>query len=46
MGFYNVPTVRVLPSPLSSGYEALKDILTILKEEGAKAGLEFRVEGP
>ena len=29
---------------LSSGYEALKDILTILKEEGAKAGLEFRVE--
>lgn len=29
---------------LSSGYESLKDILTILKEEAAKAGLEFRVE--
>jgi len=29
---------------LSSGYEALKDVLTILKEEAAKAGLEFRVE--
>ena len=29
---------------LSSGYENLKDILTILKEEAAKAGLEFRIE--
>jgi microcin C transport system substrate-binding protein len=29
---------------LSSGWENLKDILTILKEEAAKAGLEFRVE--
>ena len=29
---------------LSSGYESLKDVLTILKEEAAKAGLEFRVE--
>ena len=29
---------------LSSGYESLKDILTILKEEAAKAGLEFRIE--
>jgi microcin C transport system substrate-binding protein len=29
---------------LSSGYQSLKDILTILKEEAAKAGLELRVE--
>lgn len=29
---------------LSSGYESLKDILTILKEEAQKAGLEFRIE--
>ena len=29
---------------LSTGYEALKDILTILKEEAAKAGVEFRIE--
>ena len=29
---------------MSSGYESLKDVLTILKEEAAKAGLEFRVE--
>ncbi len=29
---------------LSSGYESLKDVLTILKEEAAKAGLEYRVE--
>ena len=29
---------------VSSGYEALKDVLTILKEEAAKAGIEFRVE--
>ncbi|RLQ22554.1 ABC transporter substrate-binding protein [Seongchinamella sediminis] len=29
---------------LSSGYQSLKDILTILKEEAAKAGLEFRIE--
>ncbi|MEX2489898.1 MAG: extracellular solute-binding protein [Pseudomonadales bacterium] len=29
---------------LSTGYESLKDVLTILKEEAAKAGLEYRVE--
>lgn len=29
---------------LSTGYEALKDVLTILKEEAAKAGIEFRLE--
>lgn len=29
---------------LSSGYESLKDVLTILKEEAAKAGIEFRIE--
>jgi microcin C transport system substrate-binding protein len=29
---------------LSTGYESLKDVLTILKEEAAKAGLEFRIE--
>jgi len=29
---------------LSSGYQTMKDILTILKEEAAKAGLEFRIE--
>ena len=29
---------------LSTGYEALKDVLTILKEEASKAGLEFRLE--
>lgn len=29
---------------LSTGYEAYKEIPTILKEEAAKAGLEFRVE--
>ena len=29
---------------LSSGYENMKDVLTILKQEAAKAGLEFRVE--
>jgi microcin C transport system substrate-binding protein len=29
---------------LSSGYESLKDVLTILKEEALKAGLELRVE--
>jgi microcin C transport system substrate-binding protein len=29
---------------LTSGYESLKDILTILKQEAAKAGLEFRIE--
>jgi len=29
---------------LTTGYEALKDILTILKEEALKAGLELRVE--
>jgi len=29
---------------LTSGYESLKDILTVLKQEAAKAGLEFRIE--
>jgi microcin C transport system substrate-binding protein len=29
---------------LSTGYESLSDVLTILKQEAAKAGLEFRVE--
>jgi microcin C transport system substrate-binding protein len=29
---------------LSTGYQSLKDVLTILKEEAAKAGLEFRIE--
>lgn len=29
---------------LSTGYEPLKDILTILREEALKAGLEFRIE--
>ncbi|MBT3428113.1 MAG: ABC transporter substrate-binding protein [Gammaproteobacteria bacterium] len=29
---------------LSSGYESLKDVLTILKEEAAKAGLDYRIE--
>jgi microcin C transport system substrate-binding protein len=29
---------------LTTGYEALKDILTILREEGMKAGVEFRLE--
>jgi microcin C transport system substrate-binding protein len=29
---------------LSTGYQALADVLTILKQEAAKAGLEFRVE--
>lgn len=29
---------------LSTGYENLKDLLTILKEEAAKAGVEFRIE--
>lgn len=29
---------------LSTGYEAYKDVLTILKEEALKAGLEYRIE--
>jgi microcin C transport system substrate-binding protein len=29
---------------LSTGYQELSDVLTILKQEAAKAGLEFRVE--
>jgi len=29
---------------LSSGYEVFKDVFTILKEEAAKAGLDFRIE--
>ena len=29
---------------LSTGYESMKDVLTILKEEASKAGLEFRIE--
>ena len=29
---------------VSTGYESFKDVLTILKEEALKAGLEFRIE--
>ncbi len=29
---------------LTTGYEALKDVMTILREEAFKAGLEFRIE--
>jgi microcin C transport system substrate-binding protein len=29
---------------VSTGYEVFKDVLTILKEEALKAGLEFRIE--
>jgi microcin C transport system substrate-binding protein len=29
---------------LTTGYEALKDVLTILREEALKAGVEFRIE--
>ncbi len=29
---------------VSTGYQTMKDVLTILKEEAARAGLEFRVE--
>jgi len=29
---------------VSTGYESYKDVLTILKEEALKAGLEFRIE--
>ncbi|ALO45253.1 extracellular solute-binding protein [Pseudohongiella spirulinae] len=29
---------------LTTGYESLSDILTILREEAARAGLEFRIE--
>lgn len=29
---------------VTTGYEALKDVLTILKQEAAKAGLELRIE--
>jgi microcin C transport system substrate-binding protein len=29
---------------LSSGYQSMKDVLTILREEALKAGLEFRIE--
>lgn len=29
---------------VSTGYQTMKDVLTILKEQAAKAGLEFRVE--
>ena len=29
---------------LTTGYESQKDVLTILKEEAARAGLEFRIE--
>jgi|TARA_B100001971_G_C18257518_1_gene583482 microcin C transport system substrate-binding protein len=35
---------QTLSFTLSTGYEALKDVLTILKEEAAKAGLEYRIE--
>lgn len=39
----NVDGVR-LSFTLSSGYERYKDVFTILKEEAAKAGLDFRIE--
>ncbi len=29
---------------LTTGYSSMKDVLTILKQEAAKAGLEFRIE--
>ena len=29
---------------LSSGYQSMQDVLTILREEALKAGLEFRIE--
>ena len=29
---------------LTTGYERMRDVLTILREEAAKAGLEFRIE--
>jgi len=29
---------------LSTGYEHMKDVLTIMKEEASKSGLEFRIE--
>lgn len=29
---------------VSSGYQSMKDVLTILKEEAAKAGVDFRIE--
>jgi microcin C transport system substrate-binding protein len=35
---------RRLAFTLSTGYEALRDVLTILREEAARAGLEFRIE--
>lgn len=35
---------RRLSFTLSTGYESFKDILTILREEAAKAGLEYRIE--
>jgi microcin C transport system substrate-binding protein len=35
---------RRLSFTLSTGYESLRDILTILREEAANAGLEFRLE--
>lgn len=37
-------TGRRLSFTLSTGYESLKDVLTILKEEATRAGLEFRIE--
>ena len=35
---------RRLAFTLSTGYESLRDVLTILREEAAKAGLELRIE--
>jgi microcin C transport system substrate-binding protein len=35
---------RRLSFTLTTGYESLRDILTILREEALKAGLEFRLE--
>lgn len=35
---------RRLAFTLSTGYESMADVLTILREEAARAGLEFRIE--
>lgn len=43
-GFLRNAQGRKLSFQLTTGYESLKDILTILKEEAAKAGVEFRIE--
>ena len=43
-GILQTPSGQRLSFTLSTGYEALKDTLTILKEEAANAGLEYRLE--